>query len=79
MDDSNDPTLRADDLTKALRAWLRARPEPDMIQATALCYELTALIARNAHSVPQAHALLDRWLWEMKEQIATLGVGVEHP
>lgn len=75
----DEPTLRAADLSDELRAWLRARREPRMVQAAALCYELAALVARDAYTVPQAYALLDEWLRVMKEQIAKLDVGVEHP
>lgn len=75
----NEPTLRAADLSDELRAWLRARREPPLIQAAALCYELAALVAKEARAVPQAYELLDLWLAVMKEQIAKLDVGVEHP
>ncbi len=75
----DETTLRAADLSDELRAWLRGRREPDLIQAAALCYELAALVAKNAHTVPQAYDLLDVWLATMKEQIAKLDVGVEHP
>lgn len=72
-------TLSAAELTTSLRAWLRARREPPEAQAAAMTYEIAALVARHADSVPQACALLDAWVSEMKSQIRQLGVGVEHP
>lgn len=75
----DDCTLSAAALTEHLRAWLRERPEVPEAQAAALAYELAALVSLHADSVPQAYALLDEWLATMKEQIAKLGVGVEHP
>lgn len=74
-----DSVLSAADLTTALRQWLRARPEAPEVQATALVYELAALLALHASTVPQACALVDAWRDKMKEQIQILGVGVEHP
>jgi hypothetical protein len=72
-------TLSAAELTTPLRAWLRARPEPPEAQAAAMAYEIAALVALHSDSVPQACALVDAWLSEMKSQICMLGVGVEHP
>jgi hypothetical protein len=72
-------TLAAADLTDALRAWLRARPEPPAVVAAALTFELAALLARYAESVPQAYALLDVQIETLKAQIAVFGVGREHP
>jgi len=66
-------------LTDALRAWLRAHPAPSQVQASALVYELAALIARDADSVARAHALIDHWSVTMKHQITNFGVGAEHP
>jgi hypothetical protein len=75
-----DPITRsAAELTDALRVWLRARREPPEVQASAMAYEIAALIAKHADTVPQACALVDRWMGEMKAQIRTLGVGREHP
>jgi hypothetical protein len=75
-----DPMTRsAADLADALRLWLRARREPPEVQAAAMAYEIAALIAKHATSVPQACALVDTWMGEMKAQIRTLGVGKEHP
>jgi len=75
-----DPTtLAAADLTTALRTWLRARREPPQVQAAALTYELAAHVAKHASTVGEAFNLLDQWTGQMKAQIATMGVGVEHP
>jgi hypothetical protein len=77
---SVDPlTLSAADLTNALRVWLRARRESPEAQAAAMAYEIAALVALHSDTVPQACALLDAWMTEMKSQIRQLGVGVEHP
>jgi hypothetical protein len=65
--------------TDVLRAWLRARREPPPVQAGALVYELTALLAREAESIEQADMMIEWWTQNMKEQIRALGVGVEHP
>lgn len=67
------------ELSDALRRWLRARPEPHPFQAGALAYELAALIARHAESLPVAYRLVDSWNQIMKEQIAEFGIGHEHP
>lgn len=75
-----DPTtLSAAELTDALRLWLRARQEPPEAQAAAMAYEIAALIAKHATTVPQACDLIDDWMTEMKAQIVQLGVGIEHP
>ena len=75
-----DPITRsAAALTTVLRAWLRARPEPPEAQAAAMAYEIAALVALHAETVPQACGLVDAWTAEMKTQIRQLGVGVEHP
>jgi hypothetical protein len=72
-------TRSAAELTEALRAWLRRRPESPDAQAAAMAYETAALIAKHADSVPQAFALVDEWARSMKWQIHELGIGVEHP
>jgi hypothetical protein len=80
MNDPFDPTTcSAAELTTALRAWLRARRELPEAQAAAMAYEIAALVAKHADSVPQAFALIDSWAASMKWQIRDLGVGVEHP
>jgi hypothetical protein len=77
---SDDATVAATlDLTTALRAWLRARPEPSPVQAAALAYEIAALMAQDAPSEPQAFALVDTWAAGMKWQIHAFGIGREHP
>jgi len=79
----NDPldalTLSTAELTTAMRAWLRARRDPPPVQASAMAYEIAAIIALHATSVPQAFELIDYWTRAMKEQVRELGVGVEHP
>lgn len=73
---------RADEaahLSDALRAWLRARREPPELVATALAYELTALLALHAPSKNKAFAAIDAWAKTARQQIARLGVGGEHP
>lgn len=67
------------DLSDDLRGWLRARHEPPPALASALAYELAALIARHAPDRRAASNLVDTWAQTMKEQIAELGVGGEHP
>ena len=66
-------------LSDDLRAWLRARPESDQVIASALVYEVAALLARNAPSLDAAIQLVDEWVAVMKHQIRRCGVGVEHP
>jgi anthranilate phosphoribosyltransferase len=72
-------TQSAAELTTSLRAWLRGRRESPEAQAAAMAYEIAALVARHADSVPQACSLIDAWMREMKSQIRQLGVGIEHP
>jgi len=66
-------------LTSALRAWLEVRRESPQVQASAIAYELAALIARIAETEMQAEALVAAWTHVMREQIAAFGVGTEHP
>jgi hypothetical protein len=72
-------TLEASDLSDALRVWLRWRTEHPQVQATALLYELAAIVARICPTEAAAHQVLDHWVVMMKDQIRRLGVGVEHP
>jgi UPF0716 family protein affecting phage T7 exclusion len=72
-------TRSAAELTTVLRAWLRARREPPEALASAMSYEIAALVALHAGTVTDACALLDAWTETMKDQIRQLGVGVEHP
>ncbi len=74
-----DPTTRVVNLTEALRAWLRARRESPEVLASAMTYELTALVALHADTVTEACTLLDTWLVDMKRQVHQFGVGVDHP
>lgn len=77
--DFDPEAMTAEELTTDLRAWLRARPESPKVQAGALAYELTALMAFHAQSRAQALALIEQWRHVMLEQIDAFGVGVEHP
>lgn len=77
----DETTLAAAFVSDALRQWLRGRPETDEAKAAALAYEAAVLIARHSPTVAEAQAFVDNWAADMKDQIATLGVGVdnEHP
>jgi hypothetical protein len=66
-------------LSDELRSWLRRRHEAPNVIASAVVYELTALIAVDAETVDQAEHLIDAWTDEMKDQVRQFGVGVEHP
>jgi hypothetical protein len=78
--DTPDPqVVRAAELSEALHAWLRERPEGPPQKAGALGYEVAALIALHARSVEEACAMVDAWAHTMKDQIREFGVGVEHP
>jgi len=72
----NNKTLRAVQLTESLRAWLRehADYEPDEL-ATALSYELAAIIATHAKTIEDAHRLLGHTFHIMRQQFRELGVG----
>lgn len=73
--------LQSDALSRELRQWLRARAAlygSDVI-ATTLVYELSALIARQATTMPAADELINHWTMTMREQVRAFGVGVEHP
>ncbi len=72
-------TRAAAEFTDVLRAFLRARREAPEVQAAALCYEMAAIIALHAPNMAAAIELIEWWTTNMKDQIATLGVGVEHP
>jgi hypothetical protein len=71
--------LAAAALSDALRAWLRSRRASDQQRASALAYELAAVIALNAPSRAAAVAVVDAFAANMKAQIARCGIGVEHP
>lgn len=71
-------TFDADNLTREVRRWVVGRWEPPPVVASALAYELTALIA-HADSVDDATALIDQWAATAKDQVARLGVGGWHP
>jgi hypothetical protein len=76
----HDPiTVSAAELTTPLRRWLRARPERPEAQASAMAYEIAALVALHADSVPKACELIEVLMREMQAQVRTFGVGVEHP
>ena len=66
-------------LSDELRSWLLRRHEPRNIIASAVVYELAALIAVDAETFEQVEDLIDEWAEEMKDQVRRLGVGVEHP
>jgi uncharacterized protein YicC (UPF0701 family) len=68
-----------DQLTIALRALLRARPEQGQVLASALAYELAAVIAKHAPTQRAANTIIDTFALVMKDQIERLGVGVDHP
>jgi len=72
-------TLAAAELSSVLRDWLRTRLESDQVRASALGYELAAIIALNAPSMAVALEVIDAFTANMKDQIARCGVGVEHP
>jgi hypothetical protein len=76
---SDDAARVAYILSDELRVWLRRRHEAPNIIASAVVYELAALIASGAETVEQAEQLIDVWTDEMKDQVRRLGVGVEHP
>jgi len=71
--------LSAAALSDDLRVWLRARAETPEQQASALVYELGALIAKHAPDEQAAYEVMYFWFATMKDQIRRLGVGVEHP
>ncbi len=87
MTDRTDDPLIADDplhvhaavLCTELRLWLRAREDPPVAIAAALCYELAALAAHHAVTEAEAIRLIDFCARRMKTQIQTLGIGGEHP
>ena len=66
-------------LTEALRAWLKRQRMSPRVVVAALCYELAAAIAKGAKTLPQAMQLVDTMTMVMKDQIARLGVGKDHP
>jgi len=72
-------TLQADELTRDLRRWVVSRSEDPPVVASALGYELAALIARHAESLDAANAVVEAWARTMKDQIALFGVGGWHP
>jgi hypothetical protein len=72
-------TVLIDQLTIALRSWLHDQGAHGQIQASALAYELAAVIARHAPSVRAANVLIDTFALTMKDQIERCGIGVEHP
>jgi hypothetical protein len=76
---SDELTLATDALTIALRAWLRARGEDPQIVASALAYELAAVIGKHAPSFRASDLLVDTFAMTMKEQIRRYGTRVEHP
>ena len=69
----------AEHLCDALRAFLEARQEAAQIRASALAYELAAVIAKQAPSFRAANLIVDTFALTMKDQIERLGVGVDHP
>jgi hypothetical protein len=72
-------TVLTDQLTIALRTWLRDRGDGGQIQASALAYELAAVIAKHAPNARAAVLLIDTFALTMKDQIERYGVGGEHP
>jgi hypothetical protein len=78
-DHVEDTTLAAAELSTVLRGWLRTRLESDQVQASALAYELAAVIALHAPSPAAALEVIDAFTANMKDQLARCGVGVEHP
>lgn len=69
------------ELSSELRAWLRDRASTSAgaVQASALAYELAAVIARHAPSVGAAIEVVDQMADNMRGQIRRLGVWVDHP
>ena len=57
----------------------RAALHPIPVVASALVYEMGALIARCANEIEDADSLIDGWAETMKLQVRRFGVGVQHP
>lgn len=70
---------QAAEFSARLRLFLRGRPEPPHVQASAMAYELTALAARAAPTKADALLLIAAWAEQMRRQILELGVDEEHP
>lgn len=77
MDDADADA--ACDLSAKLRVWLRDHDASGQIQASAMSYELAALVAFHAPSIEDAIEVITQLTEQMKGQIERLGVWTEHP
>jgi phage-related tail protein len=80
----NQKTIRVDELTRSLRAWIteqQARHYDTAEIGSAMAYELAALIADAAKTIEDAHRLLGQTTTAMRDQFRTFGVGAQrrHP